>query len=220
MIPSSFDEFESKAQSTPASASDGSPFDRTDPDLDIVRMAQARGTRRVALGVLYERFRDRVYNTALRIVGDRDEAADVMQEVFILLFRHIRRFRARANFASWVYRITVNAALDHLRRRRRTPTPGAPPVLLDGPSDVPDLSAPERNLAQLDLSDHVRDAMSRLSDRLRIVVVLRYLEGLSYADIAEILDCSLGTVKSRLNRAHSALRAELGSRYDSGSARA
>ena len=196
------------------------PFSQPDPDLDIVRMAQARRTRRVAMGVLYERFRDRVYNTALRIVGDRDEASDVLQEVFILLFRKIQRFRARANFSSWVYRITVNASLDHLRRRRRIPMPGAPNALLDGPSDVPDLTPPERNLAQLDLRDHVQDALGRLSDRLRIVIVLRYLEGLSYADIAEILDCSLGTVKSRLNRAHTAMRNELGSRYDSGSARA
>jgi RNA polymerase sigma-70 factor (ECF subfamily) len=207
------------AQSGPRSAG-GSPFGEPDPDLDIVRLAHARQTRRMALGILYERFRDRVYNTALRIVADRDDAADVMQEVFILLFRNIRRFRARANFASWVYRITVNASLDHLRRRRRTPTPGVPALLLDAPSETPDLSAPECNLAQLDLSEHVQDAMSRLSDRLRIVVVLRYLEGLSYADIAEILDVSLGTVKSRLNRAHTALRDELGSRYDSGSARA
>lgn len=197
-----------------------SPFGEPDPDLDIVRLAQARPTRRVALGILYERFRDRVYNTALRVVGDRDDAADVMQEVFILLFRNIRRFRARANFASWVYRITINASLDHLRRRKRTPTPGVPALLLDAPSEVPDLSAPECNLAQLDLSDHVQDALSRLSDKLRIVVVLRYLEGLAYSDIAEILDVSLGTVKSRLNRAHAALRDELGSRYDSGSARA
>ncbi|MHC4938060.1 MAG: RNA polymerase sigma factor [Planctomycetota bacterium] len=197
-----------------------SRFGQPDPDLDIVRLAQARRTRRVAMGVLYERYRERVFNTALRIVGDRDEASDVLQEVFILLFRKIQRFRARAKFASWVYRITVNASLDHLRRRRRTPSPGAPALLLDGPSDVPDLTAPERNMAQLDLSEHVRDALGRLSDRLRIVVVLRYLEGLAYADIADILDCSLGTVKSRLNRAHAALRRELESRYDSGSARA
>jgi RNA polymerase sigma-70 factor (ECF subfamily) len=195
-------------------------FQQPDPDLDIVRLAQARRTRRMAMGVLYERYRERVYNTSLRIVGDRDEASDVLQEVFILLFRKIQRFRARANFGAWVYRITVNASLDHLRRRRRTPMPGAPTLLLDGPSDVPDLTAPERNMAQLDLSEHVRDALGRLSDRLRIVVVLRYLEGLAYADIAEVLDCSLGTVKSRLSRAHTAMRRELASRYDSGSARA
>ena len=78
------------------------PFERPDPDLDIVRLAQRRATRREAMGVLYERFRDRVFNVALRIVGDREEAADILQDVFVLLFRKIHRFRARARFASWV----------------------------------------------------------------------------------------------------------------------
>jgi len=193
---------------------DDHPFARPDPDLDIVRLAQARSTRRMAMGVLYERFRERVYNTALRVVGDRDEASDVLQEVFILLFRKIHRFKARAHFASWVYRISVNVSLDHLRRRRRAPKPGASPALLDGPADPTVLSAPELRYAQRDLEGHVRTALTRLSDRLRIVIVLRYLEGLSYADIAEILDCSLGTVKSRLNRAHTAMRRELSARYE------
>ena len=187
-----------------------------DPDLDIVRLAQARRTRRVALGILYERFRGRVFNTALRVVNDRNEAEDILQEVFILLFRKIQRFRARANFSSWVYRITVNASLDHLRRRRRIPTPGAPATLLDAPEDVGPLSLPEQAAALQDLNGDVEQALGRLSDKLRVVVVLRYLEGQSYADIAEILECSLGTVKSRLNRAHAALRTELASRYDPG----
>jgi len=190
------------------------PFARPDPDLDIVRLAQAHGTRRMAMGILYERFRGRVYNTALRIVGDRDEASDVLQDVFILLFRKVHRFKARAHFASWVYRISVNVSLDHLRRRRRTPLPGASPLLLEGQPENTSLTAPERRFAQRDLEGHVREALEALSPRLRIAIVLRYLEGLSYADIAEILDCSLGTVKSRLNRAHTAMRRELAGRYE------
>jgi len=197
---------------------DEHPFARPDPDLDLVRLAQARATRRMAMGVLYERFRGRVYNTAVRIVGDRDEASDVLQEVFVLLFRKIHRFKARAHFASWVYRISVNVSLDHLRRRRRTPMPGASQVMLDGQPEAAELSAPERRCAQHDLRDHVRQALDTLSPRLRIVIVLRYLESLAYADIAEILDCSLGTVKSRLNRAHTAMRRELASRYEPGTA--
>ena len=191
--------------------------DTADPDLDIVRLAQDRSTRRVAMGVLYERFRERVFNVALRIVGNRDEAADVLQDVFVLLFRKIHRFRARAVFASWVYRITVNVSLDHLRRRRRTPVPTKVAAILDGPQPQGGpLTVPERRAALHDLEDHVRLALEELSDRLRIVVVLRYLEGLAYADIAEILGCSIGTVKSRLNRAHSAMRKSLANRYDSG----
>ncbi len=186
---------------------------REDPDLDIVRLAQSRPTRRVAMGILYERFRERVYNVALRVVGNGDEAGDVLQDVFLLLFRKIHRFREHAFFASWVYRITVNVSLDHLRRRRRAPLPTATDELLDGVQETGDLSGPERRLAGRDLERHVRAALRALSPRLRIVIVLRYLEGLAYGDIAEILECSVGTVKSRLNRAHAAMRGELALRY-------
>jgi RNA polymerase sigma-70 factor (ECF subfamily) len=186
---------------------------RQDPDLDIVRLAQKRATRRVAMGVLYERFRERVYNVALRIVGDADEASDVLQDVFLLLFRKIHRFRERAFFGSWVYRITVNVSLDHLRRRRRSPLHTSSESLLDGAQESGELSPPERRLASRDLQTHVRDALRRMSPRLRIVIVLRYLEGQSYGDIAEILETSIGTVKSRLNRAHTAMRRELARRY-------
>jgi RNA polymerase sigma-70 factor (ECF subfamily) len=168
------------------------------------------------MGILYERFRERVYNVALRVVGNADEASDVLQDVFLLLFRKIHRFRERAFFASWVYRITVNVALDHLRRRRRAPLPIAAEALLDGPQDTGDLSSPELKLAGRDLERHVRAALGNLSPRLRIVIVLRYLEGLAYVDIGEILECSVGTVKSRLNRAHAAMRRELARRYGGG----
>jgi RNA polymerase sigma-70 factor (ECF subfamily) len=186
---------------------------RQDPDLDIVRLAQKRATRRVAMGVLYERFRERVYNVALRVVGDADEASDVLQDVFLLLFRKIHRFRERAFFASWVYRITVNVSLDHLRRRRRAPLHTSSESLLDAALDPGEFTSPERRLASRDLQAHVREALHRLSPRLRIVIVLRYLEGLSYSDIAEILETSAGTVKSRLNRAHTGMRRELSRRY-------
>jgi len=192
-------------------------IDRPDPDLDIVRLAQRATTRRAAMGVLYERFRTRVYNVSLRIVGEPDDACDVLQDVFILLFRKIHRFRARAVFASWVYRITVNVSLDHLRRRRRAPRlTGNTEVLDPAPAQRGGLSLPEQGAAHLDLERHVQEGLSMLSARLRIVIILRYLEGQSYADIAEILGCSLGTVKSRLNRAHAGLRRELADRYGPG----
>jgi len=165
------------------------------------------------MGVLYERYRERVFNVALRIVGTSEEASDVLQDVFVLLFRKVHRFRARAVFASWVYRITVNVSLDQLRRRRRGPMPVGSSGVLDGPRELPGLTVPERGAAQHDLERHVQVALAAMSSRLRIVVVLRYLEGLSYADIADVLSCSIGTVKSRLNRAHTALRRALESRY-------
>jgi len=190
--------------------------DKPDPDLDIVRLAGERSTRRAAMGVLYERFRERVYNTALRVVGESEEAADVLQDVFVLLFRKIHRFRAQSFFAAWVYRITVNVSLDRLRQRRRRPALNLDETTLDGGRDTEDLSHPERAATRRDLEAHVRAALGSLSPRLRIVVVLRYLEGLAYQDIAQVLDCSVGTVKSRLNRAHSHLRGLLSSRYSQG----
>lgn len=165
------------------------------------------------MGILYERFRERVYNVALRVVGNTEDANDVLQDVFLLLFRKIHRFRERAFFASWVYRITLNVSLDHLRRRRRAPLPTATEALLDGPQESDELTIPERRLAGRDLEQHVQTALHALSPRLRIVIVLRYLEGLAYSDIAEILECSVGTVKSRLNRAHAAMKRELARRY-------
>ena len=182
----------------------------SDPDLEIVELAKRRSTRAVALGVLYERFRVRVYNVALRVVGNADEANDVLQDVFVLLFRKIQKFRARSVFASWVYRITVNLSLDHLRQRRRNPLWGGGTVALDSIQDEGRRLRPDRAADVRDLEEHVQRALGMLSDRLRIVVVLRYLEGLSYQEIAEILNCSLGTVKSRLNRAHTTLRRVLG----------
>lgn len=193
-------------------------FEQRDPDLDIVRMAQRLATRRVAMGVLYERFRERIFNVALRVVGDWDQANDVLQDVFVLLFRKIHRFRAKAVFASWIYRVTVNLSLDHLRRRRRSPAPiGSAAALEEASGEVGELTAPERAAALRDLETHVQRGLNALSERLRVVVVLRYLEGLAYAEIAEVLECSIGTVKSRLNRAHTALRRELADRYEPGS---
>ncbi len=184
-----------------------------DPDLDVVRLAKRQSTRRVAMGILYERYRERVYNVALRILGRSEDAADVLQDVFVLLFRKVHRFEAKSVFASWVYRIAVNVSLDHLRRRRRAPAPTGNSAVLESPPPRDDLTLPERGASQHFLRGHVQHALTQLSDRLRVVIVLRYLEGLAYSEIADVLGCSVGTVKSRLNRAHAALRRALAPRY-------
>ena len=188
-----------------------------DPDLDIVQLAQNRKHRRAAMGVLYERFRGRVYNTALRIVGDHGAAEDILQDVFVTLFRRIHRFKVRATFAAWVYRITVNASLDHLRRRRRGPRGTLPQ--LETPTPSRELTLPEHGAALHDLRSDVAAALDDVSERLRVVLVLRYLEGLSYQEIAASLAISIGTVKSRLSRAHAALRIALRDRYGDGTVR-
>jgi RNA polymerase sigma-70 factor (ECF subfamily) len=159
-----------------------------------------------AFGVLFEAYQDRVYSIALRFSGDRATALDIAQETFLKLFSRIRDFRWEASFDSWLYRLVVNSCLDHQRRRRRLVP------FLEGLVDVfrtaPDESALQ-GLLRAETRDHVRQVIGKLPPGLRMVVVLRYTEGLPYEEIAEILGCPPGTVASRLNRAHKLLERRL-----------
>jgi RNA polymerase sigma-70 factor (ECF subfamily) len=158
-----------------------------------------------AFRLLFEAHKDRVYSIALRYSGDRAAAMDIAQDTFLKLLSSIRDFRADASFESWLYRIVVNRCLDHKRRGRRW----AP--FLDGFLDA--LSAPAESALNKLLRDEkeqsVQEIVGRLPPEQRIVVVLRYTEGLRYENIAEILGCSAGTVASRLNRAHKILQRRL-----------
>jgi RNA polymerase sigma-70 factor (ECF subfamily) len=158
-----------------------------------------------AFRLLFEAHQDRVYSIALRYSGDRAEAMDIAQDTFLKLLDSIRDFRAEASFESWLYRIVVNRCLDHKRRGRRW----AP--FFDGLMDV--LPAPaESALSRLirdEKEQSVQEIVARLRPEQRIVVVLRYTEGLSYEQIAEIVGISAGTVASRLNRAHKILERRL-----------
>lgn len=151
--------------------------------------------------VVFERYRDRVFSIALHFLkGEHAAAQDVTQEVFVRVFRAAASFRQHARLSTWLYRIVVNACLDELRRRRR--------VLLFGdmpPAIHPIVPAVEPADADAD----VARAVSRLSPRLRIAVLLRYFEDLSYDEIAHALGVTAGTVASRLSRAHAILARDL-----------
>ncbi len=153
---------------------------------------------------LFERYRDHVYSIAVHYLrGDESAAKDVTQEVFVKVFRAASSFRRDARFSTWLYRVVVNACVDELRRRRRlVPFGDVPPAI------EPVTEAVEPVEADAD----VTAALGRLSPKLRIAVLLRYFEDLSYDEIAEALDCSRGTVASRLNRAHAFLARELAHR--------
>jgi len=187
-----------------------------DPDRDLVQALQsgAPAARRRALAELFERHQRRVFNVALRVLGDWAAAQDVAQDVFMNLERSVRSFRRDASFLSWIYRISVNRAIDHRRREARRPASkmgDAPPAVED--SGLPGRAETEpldRPLDEEESAQRVQRALDRLSPKLRAIAVLRYVEGLSYEDLAEVLDCSMGTIKSRLNRAHTALAKDLG----------
>ncbi len=165
---------------------------------------------------LYERYKDRVYNVCFRITGNSTDALDASQETFGIIFRRIREFRYQSRFSSWVYRIAVNASID-LRRRSRTrriaslETVSESRAVREGRCDLSDpaIEMPSVAASRHELEEEIQRAIGRLSDKLRAIIVLRYNENLSYEEIAETLRISLGTVKSRLSRAHEALDREL-----------
>jgi len=158
-----------------------------------------------AFRALFETHRDMVYSIALRYSGDPAVAQDIAQDTFLKLFSAIGSFRGDSNFESWLYRTVVNTCFDQKRRTRRL-TPLLDEVL--SALRTPDLSVLDEVL-RAEMSAHVRSVVDSLAPDQRMVVVLRYTQGLSYDEIAEILGCASGTIASRLNRAHKVLERRL-----------
>ena len=169
---------------------------------ELVQACQ-RGERD-AFRVLFEQYKNKVYSIALRFSGDDATAMDIAQDTFLKLFSCIRDFRGDSSFDTWIYRLVVNSCMDHRRRAWR--------VLPLADRFQQTLRIPGDSLTELLRSERggrVRAEVERLTPDLRMVIVLRYTEGLSYEQIAEVLGCSLGTVASRLNRAHKRLEQRL-----------
>lgn len=158
-----------------------------------------------AFRALFEKHKDMVYSVALRFSGDAAAAQDIAQDTFLKLFSTIGSFRGESNFEAWLYRMVVNRCFDQKRKTRRLV------ALLDGVIDAqrtPGGSALDEVLRE-EMSAHVKSVVEGLSPEQRMVVVLRYTNGLSYDEIAAILGCSAGTIASRLNRAHRILERRL-----------
>lgn len=153
---------------------------------------------------LFETYRNKVYSIALRFAGDEAAAMDIAQDTFLKLFSSIQDFRGESTFETWVYRVVVNSCLDRQRKLSRF-VPMAEEFLATLRASGDALAG----MLRAELAGRIRAAVDKLSPELRIVVVLRYTEGLSYDQIAEVLGCSAGTVASRLNRAHKALERRL-----------
>jgi RNA polymerase sigma-70 factor, ECF subfamily len=156
---------------------------------------------------LVERYQTRLLNFVYRTIGDREKAEDLVQEVFIRVYRHLHRFDRSKKFSTWIYTIASNLAKNELRNRSRNPLvlfqairknwqDDDRPIQFEDANSRPDDMYRKRHLRQL-----VEDSVAQLPEHHRQVFVLRELEGKSYEEIAEITECNLGTVKSRLNRA-------------------
>ncbi|MEO6596587.1 MAG: sigma-70 family RNA polymerase sigma factor [Planctomycetota bacterium] len=184
-----------------------------DPDADLVaacRQPDSEGFE-LAFDELFTRYRERVYAIAFRITGTSVDAMDVVQDSFALVFRKLQSFRGGALFSTWLFRIVVNCSIDH--RRRTQPhhigrgDDGEECDLID---ERPD---PRERAATRELGDQVQEAISQLSPKLRVILALRYLEDMSYEELAATLSLSLGTVKSRLARAHLSLETVVRTRF-------
>jgi RNA polymerase sigma-70 factor (ECF subfamily) len=154
-----------------------------------------------------------VFQLALNLLGDRDEALDLSQEVFLRVFRTIHRFRGHSTLRTWIYRIAVNQARNRHRfwRRRHRADQVSLDAHLAVHGDFPSLGAPapDKVLAQKELAMQLQRALDQLPFDQRTAIVLREVDGLSYEEIAYSLGVAVGTVKSRLTRARQALRSEL-----------
>jgi RNA polymerase sigma-70 factor, ECF subfamily len=171
-----------------------------DPELlDACRVGD-----RDAFRSLFEIYRDKVYSIALRYSNDSAAAMDITQDVFVTLFSQIAGFRGSSSFETWLYRLVVNRCLDQRRKLRRIV-----PLLGDVLNRFHVNERVTADLIRSQTQNEVRAAITRLPDQLRIAVVLRYTEGLSYEEMAEALNCAPGTVASRLNRAHKQLARRL-----------
>jgi RNA polymerase sigma-70 factor (ECF subfamily) len=161
-----------------------------------------------AFGVLVRRYQDRLFNTVFRIVGNAEDAQDVVQESFLNAYQSLDGFKGGSLFFTWLYRIAVNNAISFKRKQRVV-------LSLDGgqngehgiePMDVSDVSRPGHALEQAEREKRVQEALNRLSPEHRAVLILKDMEGQKYETMAEVLQVPIGTVRSRLHRARMELR--------------
>lgn len=181
------------------------------PDDELVRRAQAGKVE--AFEELVRRYERKVYNIVYRLVGNPEDASEVLQDTFLRAYRFIEKFRFKSSFYTWLYRIATNTSLTRLRSRK---TPKM--VSLDEPTgddrtlaiEIPDYRySPERMHERREMREALQAAVDSLPPDYRSVVVLRDLEGLSNEEVSKVLSISLSAVKSRLHRARLELRSKL-----------
>ena len=181
---------------------------------DLILLEQARDGSLDAFNGLVECYQDHLYALVARMVPDRDQAADAVQEAFFSAYRNMRSFRG-GSVRSWLSRIAINAAMDQQRLKKRRPSQPYPE--LDDESWQPPAGVehdPERIAVQAERSRAIADAMAHITDDQRTAIVLYDVEGYDYGEIADMTGVSLGTVKSRIHRGRLALRALMEDRME------
>lgn len=182
-------------------------------DSDALLVERVQHGEKRAFDLLVLKYQGRVQAIVSRFVRDRDEIADVSQEAFIKAYRALPKFRGDSQFYTWLYRIAVNCAKNYLLSRSRRP-PGSDIDMDDseqfsGDLRLAELENPENALARDQLAAALEAVIEGLPQELRSAVTLREYDGLSYEEIAEVMSCPVGTVRSRIFRAREAIEAEI-----------
>ncbi len=167
--------------------------------------------RTESFGQLVLRYQNRLYNTLVGVLGSNDDALDIAQEAFVLAFSKLGTFRGQSAFYSWLFRIAMNAAISLKRKERRTPASidAAREQVGIEPADRHPQNRPDYSIEVSERQQMVRNALAELSDEYRMVLVLKEMEDLKYDEIAQIVGCPIGTVRSRIHRARLELREKL-----------
>jgi RNA polymerase sigma-70 factor, ECF subfamily len=186
-------------------------FSGEEADQQLVERVQ-KGDKR-AFDVLVLKYQHRIYSLVTRFIRDPDEVQDVVQEAFIKAYRALPGFRGESAFFTWLYRIAINTAKNYLVSRARRP-PGADVDIedaeyLESAGALRDLAGPENQLMTEQLRAVIDKAIRALPEDLRTALTLREFEGLSYEEIAEVMRCPVGTVRSRIFRAREAVDHEI-----------
>jgi RNA polymerase sigma-70 factor, ECF subfamily len=173
-------------------------------DVDLVERHRCGDTQ--AFDEVYERFEEMVFNLSLRLSGNREEAADLTQEIFLRIFRHLGKFGGRSTLKTWIFRIAINHCRDRHSHRRLPIQPIAEEAEERALAYADPSRGPEELAVAADEGRRVSRCLACLSQTFREAVVLRDLEGLSYEEIAEVLGIRIGTVRSRIARGREQLR--------------
>ena len=185
----------------------------SDRETDLVLVRRVQNGDKRAFDLLVLKYQHKIASLVSRLVHDHSEVQDVTQEAFIKAYRGLKNFRGDSAFYTWLYRIAINTAKNHLMSQSRRPTDGGidsdDAEYFESAAGLRDIADPQSELMTDQIASTVKIAINGLPSELQTAITLRELKGLSYEEIAEIMECPIGTVRSRIFRARDAIDQQL-----------
>jgi RNA polymerase sigma-70 factor, ECF subfamily len=180
------------------------PIRQDGDEAELIERAKGGDTK--AFGILIERYQRRVVGVAMAVVHDQEDALELAQESFVRAFENIGKFESRSSFSTWLYRIAANIAIDFRRRERRHPTIRGEEAETEIQRLPSKFGNSFKETQRSEMAQRIKDALGQLTPEHRAAILLREVEGLSYDEISDVLQCPRGTVMSRLHYARNHLR--------------